>query len=183
MLPSNGDFLGENVCGATSFLLIVYFYIMVCLGIRKRKTSDFSEVTALVQAKIQSKVTKTTALITAALFFTIMLAGVLQSLRMLLPVFCTNFLLQIVGTLFQLNSVMNPSVYFYRDRHFRKAVLELLRIKKPQPIQVRDGAEHFRRRQDMFRSMANVQQEMKLQEIPMFPIATDKISIFRFTGA
>ena len=151
---------------------------MVCLGIRKRKTSDFSQVTALVQAKIQSKVTKTTALITAALFFTIML-----SLRMLLPVFCTNFLLQIVGTLFQLNSVMNPSVYFYRDRHFRKAVLELLRIKKPQPIQVRDGAEHFRRRQDMFRSMANVQQEMKLQEIPVFPIATDKISIFRFTGA
>ena len=70
-----------NVCGTTTFLLIVYFYIMVCLGIRKRKISDFSQVTALVQAKLQSKVTKTTALITAALFFTIIVAGVLFSLR------------------------------------------------------------------------------------------------------
>ena len=155
-----------NVCGATTFLFIVYFYIMVCLGIRKRKTSDFSQVTALVQAKLQSKVTKTTALITAALFFTIIVAGVLFSLRIIFPAFGANFLLKIVGTLFQLNSVMNPLVYFYRDRLFRKAVLELLRIKKPQPTQTRDGAEQFPRRQDMFRSTANIHQEMKLHEIP-----------------
>ena len=156
-----------NVCGATTFLPIVYFYIMVCLGIRKRKTSDFSQVTALsVQAKLQSKVTKTTALITAALFFTIIVAGVLFSLRIIFPAFGANFLLKIVGTLFQLNSVINPLVYFYRDRLFRKAVLELLRIKKPQPTQTRDGAEQFLRRQDMFRSTANIHQEMKLHEIP-----------------
>ena len=155
-----------NVCGAISFLVIVYFYIMVCLGIHKRKTGDFSQVTALVNAKIQSKVTKTTALITAALFFTIIVAGVLVSLRIILPAFRTNFILQIVGTLFQLNSVLNPLVYFYRDRLFRKAVLELLRIKKPRPIQARDGAQQFRRRQDMFRSMGNIQQEMKLHESP-----------------
>ena len=155
-----------NVCGATTFLLIVYFYIMVCLGIRKRKTSDFSQVTALVQAKLQFKVTKTTALITAALFFTIIVAGVLFSLRIIFPAFGANFLLQIVGTLFQLNSVINPLVYFYRDRLFRKAVLELLKIKKPRPTQARDEAEEFPRRQDMFKSMANIQQEMKLHEIP-----------------
>ena len=155
-----------NVCGATTFLLIVYFYIMVCLGIRKRKISDFSRVTALVQAKLQSKVTKTTALITAALFLTIIVAGFLFSLRIIFPAYRANFLLQIVGTLFQLNSVINPLVYFYRDRLFRKAVLELLRIKKPQPTQTRDGAEQFPRRQDMFRSTANIHQEMKLHEIP-----------------
>ena len=155
-----------NVCGATTFLLIVYFYIRVCLEIRKRKTNDFSQVTALVNAKIQSKVFKTTALITAALFFTIIVAGVLVSLRIILPAFRTNFLLQIVATLFQFNSLLNPLVYFYRDRLFRKAVLELLKIKKPSPIQVRDGAQNFHRRQDMFRSMGNIQQEMKLHEIP-----------------
>ena len=155
-----------NICGAITFLLIVYFYIMVCLGIRKRKTSDFSQVTALVNAKIQSKVTKTTALITAALFFTIIVAGVLVSLRIILPAFRTNFLLQMVGTLFQFNSVMNPLVYFYRDRLFRKAVLQMLKIKKPSPIQIRDNARQFHRRQDMFRSVGNIQQEMKLHEIP-----------------
>ena len=155
-----------NVCRATTFLLIVYFYLRVCLEIRKRKTSDFSQVTALVNAKIQSKIFKTTALITAALFFTIIVAGVLVSLRIILPAFRTNFLLQIVATLFQFNSVMNPLVYFYRDRLFRKAVLELLKIKKPPPIQVRDSAQNRYRRQDMFRSMGNIQLEMKLHEIP-----------------
>ena len=154
-----------NACGATTFLLIVYFYIMVCLGIHKRKISDFSRVTALAQAKLQSKVTKTTALITAALFLTIIVAGFLFSWRIIFPAFRANFLLQIVGTLFQLNSVINPLVYFYRDRLFRKAVLELLRIKKPQPTQARDDAEEFPRREDMFRSMADIQQEMRLHEI------------------
>ena len=161
-----------NVCGATTFLLIVYFYIMVFLGIRKRKTSDFSRVAALVRAKLQSKVTK----ITAALFFTIIVAGVLFSLRIIFPAFRANFLLKIVGTLFQLNSVMNPLVYFYRDRLFRKAVLELLRIKKPRPIQVRNDAEQVLRRQDLFRSMANIQQEMELHEIPSRSRPTRSVS-------
>ena len=153
-----------NFCGATAFLCIVYFYIMVCHGIRKRKTSDFSQVTALVQAKLQSKVTKTTGLITAALFFTIIVAGVLFSLRVILPAFRTNFLLQTVGTLFQLNSLLNPLLYFYRDRLFRKAVLELLRIKKPRPIQARDSAERFRPRPVVLRSMGNIQREKRLHE-------------------
>ena len=153
-----------NFCGATSFLCIVYFYIMVCLGIRKRKTSDCNHVTALVQAKLQSKVTKTTGLITAALFFTIVVAGILFSLRVILPAFRTNFLLQTVGTLFQLNSLLNPLIYFYRDRLFRKAVLELLRIKKPRPIQARDSAERFRPRPVVLRSMGNIQREKRLHE-------------------
>ena len=41
-----------NVCGATTFVFIVYSYIMVWLGIRKRKTSDFCQVKALVQTKL-----------------------------------------------------------------------------------------------------------------------------------
>ena len=61
---------------------------------------------------------------------------------------------------------MNPLVYFYRDRLFRKAVLELLKIKKPPPIQARDDAQQFHRRQDMFRSMSNIQKQMELHEIP-----------------
>ena len=147
-----------NVFGATTFLCIVYFYVMVCLGIRKRKTSDFSHVQALVQAKLQSKVTKTTGLITAVqLFFTIIVAGILFSLRTILPAIRTNFVLQFLGTLFQLNSLLNPLIYFYRDRLFRKAVLELLKIKKHRPIQARDSAERFRPRPVILKSMGNIQ--------------------------
>ena len=144
-----------NVCGATSFLLIVYFYTMVCLGIRKRKTSDFGQVQALVQAKLQSKVTKTTGLITAALFLTLILASVLFSLGMIFPAFRTILVFQIGGTLFQLNSVINPLVYFYRDRLFRKAVLELLGMKNHDPVYRRNRTEIFHGGQDRFRSKAD----------------------------
>ena len=146
-----------NVFGATTLLYIVYFYAMICFGIRKRKTSDFSQVRALVQAKLQSKVTKTTGLITAALFFTIIVAGILFSLRLILPAIRTNFVFQFIGTLFQLNSLLNPLIYFYRDRLFRKAVLELLKIKKHRPIQARDSAERFRPRPVILKSMGNIQ--------------------------
>ena len=154
-----------NVCGATSFLLIVYLYIMVCLGIRKRKTSDFGQVKALVQAKLQSKVTKTTGLITAALFFTIILASVLFSLRIIFPAFRTISIFQIEGILFQLNSVINPLVYFYRDRLFRKAVLELLRMMNPDPVHLSNRTEILHGGQDRFRSKADdVQRQMKNDE-------------------
>ena len=154
-----------NVWGAATFVFIVYFYIIVWLGIRKRKTSDFGQVKALEQAKLQSKVVKTTGLITAALFFTIILAIVLFSLRIILPAFPRNFPMPIEGTLFQLNSVINPLVYFYRDRLFRKAVLELLRMKNPDQVHLRNRAEIFHGGQDRFRSKTdNVQRQTKIDE-------------------
>ena len=36
-------------------------------------------------------------------------------------------------TLMFSNSLVNPLIYCYRDRRFRKVVLEILRIKKPKP--------------------------------------------------
>ena len=50
------------VCGAIAFILIVYFYVMVYLGVRKRKTSEIIQVTTLVQAKFEAKVAKTTGM-------------------------------------------------------------------------------------------------------------------------
>ena len=53
--------------GTASLILIVYFYIMVYIGARKRKLSQISQVSSLVSAKLENKVAKTTGLITAAL--------------------------------------------------------------------------------------------------------------------
>jgi len=133
-----------NVCGAVTFLAIVYFYIMVYLGVRIWKTSEISQVTVHVQAKIQSKVAMTTALIALTLFFTTVLAFLILGLGLIFPTFRTVLLLRILGTLFQLNSLINPLLYCYRDRRFRRAVLELLRIRKPPAVQPTDGAVRFR---------------------------------------
>ena len=158
--------LVANVCGAVTFLAIVYFYIMVYLGVRKRKTSEISQVTSLVQAKLQSKVAMTTGLMTITLLFTTVLAGFLFSLRVLFPTLRTTLFILILGTLFQLNALINPLLYCYRDRHFRNALLELLKIKNPQAIMPRIGDEGVPRRQHCchFGSQENVQQELKTEE-------------------
>ena len=55
---------------STCFILalIVYFYVMVYLEIRKRKFSQILQVSVLVLLKTEYRVAKTTALVTAALF-------------------------------------------------------------------------------------------------------------------
>ena len=55
------------ILAVCALALIVYFYIMVYLGIRKHKTSEISQVTSLISAKLEKKVAKMTALVTAVL--------------------------------------------------------------------------------------------------------------------
>ena len=157
-----------NVCGAVTFLAIVCFYIMVYLGVCQQKTSELSQVTVHVQAKIQNKVATTTGLITLALLVTTVLAFFFLGLRILFPAFNTLMLFLISGTLLQSNSLINPLLYCYRDRRFRRAVLELLRIRKPPAIQPIGGAVRFRKRQHQFGAQKgaqeNVQQELKIEE-------------------
>ena len=59
--------IGESVVGASCLTAIGYFYIMIYLGVRKRKIAAISKVTALVKAKQEIKVAETIGLITAAL--------------------------------------------------------------------------------------------------------------------
>lgn len=137
-----------NFCGAATIVAIIYLYVMVYLGIRKRKNREIGQATATVQKKLQSKIAKTTSLITASLLFTLFTAGVLFSLRVVFTAFRTDLLFKVLGILFQSNSVINPLVYCYRDRRFKKAVLEMLRIRKPHwRIKPTDGPGQSVRRQ------------------------------------
>ncbi|XP_068684414.1 adrenocorticotropic hormone receptor-like [Montipora foliosa] len=118
----------------TTFTAITYCYVLIYLTLRKRTTAPTSQVTALVQAKLQARVAKTTALITMSLFASMILPVVVSSIRQIFPAFRAILRLKMIGIAFQLNSLFNPLVYCYRDRRFRKAVLELLRIKNPRLI-------------------------------------------------
>ena len=149
---------------------------MVYLGVRKRKTNEMIQVTTLVQAKLEAKVAKTTAMLSGAVLVTFVLGGVLVFLGDVFPVSRFNSAFRVSITLLQLNSVVNPILYCYRDRRFRNAVLELLRLKKPQPLQVRKprpipqpkvGAAQVRRRKDQSGSAANVQLEPQTEKNPV----------------
>ena len=113
--------------------LIVYFYVMVYLEIRKRKFSQILQVSVLVLLKTECKVAKTTALVTAALFLSFVPAVSLPLLGTFFPVLRKMSLWRAVETLVLSNSLVNPLIYCYRDCRFKKVVLELLSMKKPKP--------------------------------------------------
>ena len=132
--------------GSAASILIVYFYIMVYLGVRKRKLNQISQVSSLVAAKLENKVAKTSFLITAALFISFLPAAVVGTLGNFFPAFRKNWAFRSAETLMQLTSIMNPCIYWYRDRRFRNALLELLRLRKSQATPPADGTERVVRR-------------------------------------
>ena len=113
--------IGESVAAILCLTATGYFYIMVYLGVRKRKMSKISNVTALVKAKQEINVTKTAALITAALILSFTPMIVIGGLGEVFQVFRTSNTFLLAETLVQLNSLANPLIYFYRDRRFRKS--------------------------------------------------------------
>ena len=90
--------------------LIVYFYVMVYLEIRKRKFSQ---------------ILQTTALVTAALFLSFVPVVSLPLMGIVFPVLRKMSAWRAVETLVLSNSLVNPLIYCYRDCRLKKVVLEL----------------------------------------------------------
>ena len=131
--------------------LIIYFYVMVYLGVRKRKLSQIRQVSELVNAKLEQRVAVTTTLVTVALILSFFSNAVIGMLEGVYPVLRKRFVVDLKTTLLYTNSVVNPLIYCYRDCRFRNAVLEILRIRKPNvtPYVVTDTT-RFARGKDVF---------------------------------
>ena len=147
-----------NLSAAVGVIVIVYFYIMVYIGVRKRKTDKISQITTLVQAKLESKVAMTTGLLTGALIFSFVQMIVVFALGAVSSALRSSSAIRFSETLVQLNSLANPLLYCYRDRRFRNAVLELLRIKKPEAIQTGGAARLARQTNNPFGSLEDAPQ-------------------------
>lgn len=116
--------------GALSLIVLAYFYIQVYLGVRKSMLKKISKVTVLVQAKQDKKVAKTTSLLTLVLLLSFV-PGIVVSSSVALR---TSTSIRVSELLMQVSSLVNPLLYCYRDLRFRKAALELLRMKKPPAV-------------------------------------------------
>ena len=111
--------------------LIVYFYVMVYLGVRKRKVSQIRQVSELVKVRQERRIAMTAAVVTIALilsFLPSILGGMLQGIYLF---FRQRLAMRVEDIFLYLNSVTNPLIYCYRDRRFRNAVLEILKSKRP----------------------------------------------------
>lgn len=134
------------VCGVVAFILIIYFYFRAYLGVRKRKISE-------IMAKIQSKIAKTGAILSGALVLSLLPAIVMYTLGWVFPVLHTSTSFLSWELLIQLNSLVNPILYCYRDRQFRNTVLELLRMTKRRATQPTVGSLRYIRRKGPFGSV------------------------------
>ena len=173
-------FIVNSILAVCTLALIVYFYVMVYLGIRKRKLSEISKVTSLISAKLEKKVAKMTALVTAVLIISFLPVIVVVVLGGLFPVLRKRWAYRLAELLMQFNSIANPLIYCYGDRRFGSAVLELLRVRKPGTNQpATDAGVRFVRRKGQFGSVENV---MELQrEVNLMHSSCDQAVVLDYT--
>ena len=117
--------------GAESIILIGYFYILVYLGVRKRNIDTITEVRSLMNTTLATKVAKTTAILTGAVFISFIPSSIYLFFGDAYPIFRRSSYFRWSMMLVHLNSVLNPALYCYRDRRYREAILEILKIRKP----------------------------------------------------
>ena len=151
-------------------IAIVYFYVMVYLSVRKRKLSQIQQVSVLVKVKLDNRVAMTMALVTVALVISFIPMTVVFILGDYFQVFRGLLAWRVVETLVYLNSIASPLIYCYRDRLFRIAVLEILRIRKPKAkrFPVGNAAVRFVRRQGSSGSVKDVMQIRKVENSVIF---------------
>ena len=120
-------YLLQGVLWLISFMALVYFYSMVYSKARKQSRSQISQITA----KIQSRIAFTAFLLTAALFiFSLPIHAVVATVQFW-PILRANSVFRWSEVPLYLNSLLNPVLYFYRNRRYRKAALKLLRFRMP----------------------------------------------------
>ena len=163
---SHNNFLSPAL-GVLAVILIAYFYIMAYREARKRKLSQISRVTALVKAKLENKVAMTTGLLTSAVILSFVPAIAISLLGEDFPTFHKSlYMFRSAETLMHFNSIVNPLLYCYRDRRFRKAVIEILGLSKPQANKANIGVVRSARREDLFGSLKNAVEMENMQSRP-----------------
>ena len=96
---------------ACFLVLIVAFYIMIYLGVRKRKLNQILQVNVLIQAKLENRIAMTTALVTIALILSFVPHLIVGTLGRVYPVLRTRFAWRISDSFLYLNSLVNPLIY------------------------------------------------------------------------
>ena len=117
------------------FCLIIYFYIKVYKGVQNRNRTQNLPVNAMVRAKHETELAYTTFWLTLFAGISGVPAVVIYMFGGFSPFLRKNSFFRWADTMFQLNSLANPLLYFYRSRQLRKTALELLRCRKRQLLQ------------------------------------------------
>ena len=137
----------EGVVWLIGFIALVYFYSMVYSKARKQSRSQISQISQTT-AKIQRRIAFTAFLLTAAVFIFSLPIPVVVATVQFWPILRANSVFRWSEVPLYLNSLLNPVLYFYRNRRYRKAALKLLRFRMP--LQTQSVSPCTRWRRDTF---------------------------------
>ena len=123
----------ESTLMVICVIIIACYNILVYHVVRKRKKNQIVPLTT--NQKMESKTSRICGLLTLVIFSSFLPRLLISIFSETLPApLQSNSVFRLTETLVQLNSLLTPLIYWYRDRRFRNAVLEILQLRKPQPI-------------------------------------------------
>ena len=117
------------------FSQMVFLYRIVYIETRKRNRVQISQVSVLINARTESKLAYTLFLLTVAVFISSVPVVVFSILATFSPFFRANAVFRWAEIFLQINSLVNPALYFYRNNRYREAALKLLRFGTPLEIE------------------------------------------------
>ena len=130
--------LAINFSWLTETLTVVYFYCMINIEVRRQNRCQISPLSALIKAKMERKLAYTAfLLLIAALICCFPILVVMTSVSYS-SVFRTYSALRWAYIGIQINSLANPVLYFYRNKRYRKALLQMMGLEKTQEIERAD---------------------------------------------
>ena len=154
-------------------VLIAYYYVMVYRGVRKWNRSQIRQVQALVHVKVETKAAYTAFLVTVSIGLSIAPMFLVYTFGEVWPSLRNSSVFRWSKTTVSLNSLFNPLLYCYRNRVFRKAVRELLRLpgksRRIQPVNT-DGNQRYikRTRYGNFTTSTNESRDVEIVEQQQF---------------
>ena len=127
--------LAINLSWLTETLTLLYFYRMIYILVRRQNRCEISQLSALIKAKMERKLAYTAFLLLMAAFVCSVPILVVMTSASYSPVFSTYSALRWVYIVVQINSLANPVLYFYRNKRYRKALLQMIGLEKTQEME------------------------------------------------
>ena len=109
----------------TGISIMVNFYRKLYLELRKLKQCQTSQVSVLVKARIERKIAHTVCLLTVTVFIATVPLLVVFTAAPFLPFFRSFTVFRWAEVVLQINSLVNPVLYFHKNKRYRKFAHQL----------------------------------------------------------
>ena len=161
-----------NLSWLTETSTLLYLYRMIYILVRRQNRCEISQLSALIKAKMERKLAYTAFLLLIAAFVCSVPILVVMTSASYSPVISTYSALRWVYIVVQINSLANPVLYFYRNKRYRKALLQMIGLEKTQEMERIDPKGRCARRNCCTVELVDTEGALSLKRSHSFPEET-----------